>query len=187
MKTQQLFTISALFITFCSMLSLAAAAGVASPYWNSAGNENPLYIAPGESQNFALTLQNMVGNEDLQFKATITKGAEVLSITDASDQYFVPAGSNNVPVNLRAQIPAIAPIGTVYNVRMDFLSSPVSESGQFQFGSGYAMTFDIIVREKPVVQNAPLTEGSKTMYYVIASIIILILIIVVILIKRKYK
>ena len=67
------------------------AMGVSSPYWD----QNPLNLYPGQTENVQLNLQNMVGSDDVTISASITKGSEIASITDASTVYSVPAGTKD--------------------------------------------------------------------------------------------
>ena len=99
------FHFSVLTFALVAMLVLilpsAYAFGVTSPYWDT----KPLSLHPGESIDFALILQNMVGDQDLTFKAKIVQGAEITQLTDPSNIYFVPFGSNDVRVHVRVTVP----------------------------------------------------------------------------------
>src|SRR3989339_835888 len=48
-------------------LSVVSAFGVSTPYWD----ENPLRLAPGESMDVELVLQNMAGSDDVKVRARV--------------------------------------------------------------------------------------------------------------------
>ena len=77
-------------VFYCVSLSiLVSAAGVASPYWNDPGNENPAILAPGEIKDFQFSLQNPSSEQNLTFRITIINGSEVMSIIDASPETWL--------------------------------------------------------------------------------------------------
>lgn len=171
------------------LLPLVSSSGVSSSYWDQADNKNPLYILPGVSKDIQFILQNG-GNteEDVLFKVKILQGADIAAITDVNQEYLVPAKVTNVPVNVRISIPENIPLGTTYRVSFEFTSTPATEAGKLQFGSGFIQQFDVIVQEKPVEVPALAPESSKQKIpsWIIYSIIaIIIIILIIILIKRK--
>ncbi|MBS3160591.1 hypothetical protein J4213_02720 [Candidatus Woesearchaeota archaeon] len=81
--------------------------GVSSPYWD----ENPLYLNPGESKEFEMVLQNMVGDQDITVIAELNSGSEIASLMDESTTYNIPIGNSNTPVKIKINIPEDAKSG----------------------------------------------------------------------------
>lgn len=173
------------------------ASGVSSPYgegeYQGDPDAMPLKMYPGETKDFQFTLMNAAGGPDQTFKVVINKGTEVISLADSIVEYSVPAGSTEVPVNVRAIVPVGTPIGTVYKIEVEFKSAPAAQSGQFQFGSGFVKKFDLIVGEKPqestpAQQQQTVSEGEKNNTLIIVLIVAIILaIILIIWVKSRNK
>lgn len=140
---------------------------VSSDYWSG----NSLKLAPGESKEFSLILQNLVGTSDIKLKAGVVSGSEVLRILDSSDIYLVPAGEKR-NVNLRASIPIDAEPGQVYKAKIDFSEIKDSSKGEFGFGTAIGQSFDIVVLPK----TSWLENNSIVLYLVIGIAVLLIVI-----------
>ena len=137
--------------------------GITTPYWDT----NPLVMRPGETQEVTLVLQNMIGGEDLTFKASVKEGLEFATLADEKNQYTVPFGSDNIPVKLRISIPADAspPLKTM--IRVTFSQVQEAKEGQMIQMNG-AITSQIpleIVSAVPEKSKEPSTvsdQGSDT-------------------------
>ena len=171
-----------------SLMPIASAAGVSSPYWDQTDNKNPLYLTPGEAKDFQFILQNGGSTqEDVVFKVKILQGAEIATITDPNQNYLVPAKRTDIPVNVHVTAPNGAPVGTTYKMEFEFTSSPAAEAGQFQFGSAFIQRFNVIISEEgkeSALGKSPIAAGKNILIPVII-ILLVILIIFIIAIKRK--
>jgi hypothetical protein len=143
-KIQTIILAGVLVIT---LLSLINASGVSSPYWP----ENPLQLNPGETRVINLTLQNMVGNEDITFQAKLSSQDNVATLLNANaeSKYLVPFGSKDVPIVIQIQVPSNAKVGSKYNV--DVLLNEVSSSqgGMLHVTSSVSTSFPVEVIGKP--------------------------------------
>ncbi|MEK6910958.1 MAG: LPXTG cell wall anchor domain-containing protein [Nanoarchaeota archaeon] len=176
-----LFSLLALALT----LSFVSASGVTSFYWDG-DNERPLYLQPGESKEIFFELQNMVGTDDLNFKVSITKGAEFIELIDSNEVYNVPAQTQNIKVNIKVTMPATAKIGERHNVILSFSAVNPSASG-FSLGSVFDKSFDIVVpTEKTIIEEKPV-KSNNSYIYMLVGIIILIAIIIWFVRKSKNK
>ena len=81
--------------------SLASGFGVSSSYWK----ENPLLMYPGETKDVALLLQNLVGDKDMIINVELVEGKEIATLLDKSNEYKIPLGKKDVPINIRIKIP----------------------------------------------------------------------------------
>jgi len=132
-KLKSKFKITLAIFLVLSLIPLASAFGVTSPFWD----KRPLVIHPGDEQQLTLVLQNMVGGEDLVFKASVTEGKDLAKITDADLEYSVPFGSSDVPVNLLISIPKDFPHGNDQKVGVSFTQIVTNQEGKMvQMGGG---------------------------------------------------
>ncbi|MEM3075125.1 MAG: hypothetical protein QXX55_00690 [Candidatus Pacearchaeota archaeon] len=168
------------------IINLISAAGVATPYWR----ENPLRLAPGESTIITLSLQNMVGGEDIRFKIDLSSTSNVVSLVDQKSEYFVPFGENNVPVKLKINLPENAPIGEIYSVQISFQQISSGEGGMIKIASGISTEIPILVVEKnqSVLREIGEQKTTGNNKVIILIVIIVILVAVLFFIKnKKYK
>ncbi len=155
---------------------LVNAAGVSSRY----SKNYPLKLAPGESKEFSLNIQNMVGGQDLKFKAEISQGKEIAEITDESKEYFVPFGKSDIKVNLKVNAPK-KPDKKEYDVTIKFYPISATENqGMVQIATGLRNQFTVQITEPKEIETKKLQETkSNSVWWVILisliSIIILIL------------
>jgi hypothetical protein len=162
-------------------LTLITAAGVGRPYWD----DNPLKLASGESKIVELTLQN-TGPEDMIFKAIIT-GHDIATLDDKNDEYFVPSGEVDKPVNIKVEIPEDAEIGTIYKIVSSFNQISSGEGGMIRMAGAFTVNFPVeVVGEEDSDIYAP-SEKKPIKLWVWALIIILIAGIVMAIIKKKQK
>ena len=88
MKNKINLIASVLLITL-ALVSIVSAFGVSSPYWS----DRPLIMARGETTIVSLSLQNMVGNKDVNVKAELVEGSEISSLK--GDIFTIEAGTSS--------------------------------------------------------------------------------------------
>ena len=164
-----------LIVLIC--ISNISAFAISSEYWR----ENPLRLYPGESKAFSLVLQNG-GTSNLNLKANVMSGYNVLKIADPSNVYTIPAGQMG-QANFIATVPSDSKPGKVYSVQIDFAEVKDSKSGEFGFGTAIGQSFDIVTLSA-VEQPAGL---NKPVVFIIAGIILLAIIIFILRKKLKKK
>lgn len=173
-------------IVLLSIINVATAFGVTAPYWDA----KPLTMHPGETRDIQLTLQNMVGNKDITFKANIEEGLGIAQLTDKNPEYQVPFGVKDVAVNVRITIPADAEAGTQQvGVSFNQITEPSGETGKLvQLGGGVKGIIPVVIE----VPNSGLLSGaaifdsfsSSTMIFGAVLFIIIALIIVYFMFRR---
>ena len=167
-------------------ISIISATGVSTPYWST----NPLKLQPGESTIISLGLQNMVGTGDVTLRANITKGNEIATIVDKSQDYFVLLGSDNVTVNIKVKIPENAEVNQVYDLEVSFLqvSAAGDEGGFFSVASAFVQRIPVLVVGEPTESAIykPASEaGGNTLLWVILGLVLLLVVLIVIKIHRR--
>lgn len=164
---------------------LVSAFGVTAPYWD----DNPLIMYPGQTKDFALTLQNMVGNEDMVLKAELVGGAEIATLVDEELEYLVPFGRKDIKVNLRVEIPEDAPFDKEYTIGVSFKQILEDEGKMVQMAGGVGKYVPVIVRSESEVlpeEETPVPEEGKE--FPTAMVVLLLVIVVIlgyILFKKK--
>jgi len=169
--------------------------GITSDYWEG----QPLNIAPGESREISLGLQNMVGDEDVDLKAFITNGSEIASLID-NPVYNVPAKSESVKLRLKIIIPGDAAVGSKYTILVQLNQIGVGErEGQemVQLSTGVGTKIPVVVNaiagsEQLAEEEKPLAEevqekGWSTSSIVVTLAIIVLLILVGYAVLKKSK
>lgn len=147
---------------------------VSSTYWSG----NSLQLTPGGTESFTIILQNG-GTSNLNIKAIISSGSEILRLTDSSDIYTVPAGGR-ATINLQAVIPDNAKPGTIYPAKIDF-TEIVSGAGGTVFGTSIGQSFDIVV----LGGNNSFPGTSLVLYILGAMIVLLIIALAIVKLKKK--
>ena len=183
----------AVLLSLFLFTTLAGAFGVSTPYWN----DNPLKMAPGESTIVNLTLQNMVGDDDVTLKAEITNnGQGIASLVNPNEVYLVPLGSDNVNVQVRVTIPEDYAIGGVRKVEISFLEVSGEGSGMVSVSGGFTNNFpvNVVVPEEsvlysppaePITPETPATSSSNKFLIILIILIILLVAAVVAYILKK--
>lgn len=175
--TRILFTSLAFVLLLSAFAYSVSAFGVGSPYWKG----NPLVVAPGEQTTVYLSLQNMVGDEDLTVHVALKEGSEIAQV-DARN-YEVRAGTSDTRVPIDISVPADVPIGTPYVVTVSFATVNSGAGGSVVLGTGIDTTFDVMTGD--VVQESPSLGSSRTLMYSVIGVILLILIVAYILYRRR--
>lgn len=146
-------------------------------------DQNPLILSPGDSKEVTISLQNMVGGEDLRIKSDLIAGSEIATLIDKKQFYDLPFGRKDIYVKIQVSIPNDAKIGTDYTVTMVF--TPVnldSSGGLVSLVGSIEKSFPVQVREKPVVATAgvplvptqPTKKNSDKVVYFVLFMIVLI-------------
>ena len=160
-------------------MSLSSAAGVVAEYWGSV-TDHPLEIMPGETKEVTFTLQNMVGDQALAFKATITDGASWAKLSEPDKIYNVPAKSDDVKVVLKVTAPTDVSLDQSQRIGISFAQVASSDNGKFQFGSAFDKYFYAII---PTPQKSPAKSDNS---WIMTMIVVLAAIIVIwVIVKRK--
>lgn len=167
-----------LIVLIC--ISNISAFAISSNYWRG----YPLKMYPSESQNVSFVLENLDGTSNLNLRAVITSGSDILRASDSSSTYNVLSGQEG-DANFVATLPADAKPGQVYPVTIDFTEVKNSQSGEFGFGTSIGQSFDVIVLSPSAPQ--PTGMNTTTILYIIAGIVVLAAIIFVILKTKKKK
>ena len=154
------------------LISLTSAFGITSFYWE----EKQLEMYAGETKNVELLLQNMVGGEDITLEAIIVKGKDIAKIEN--NEYLVPFGEKELPVNIEITAPKNAKIGDNYEIRISFTEQVSQGADMLQMTGSIEKSFFITVsREREI----PMTFG-----WIIGGIAFLVILgLVILLIKEK--
>lgn len=157
------------------LISFVNALSVSMPYMEN----KELKLFPGELKDLEFVLQNSVteGATDIIVRATISEGAEIISITDEDNLYTIVPG-DKVPVHLQVKIPEEFEIGGRHHITLSFSSQTEGESGVFGFGTGVEQNFDVIIG-KEIKEKIEINPGLMVL------IIIVLIIIIRIFLRRK--
>jgi len=165
------------FIVFTILsISFVFASGVATPYWKG----NPLTISAGKTETVYLTLQNMVGTEDITFRAKIINGSEIATIE--SKDYLVKAGTRDTQFPVKIKIQANETLNKTYTVTISFNTVASLAGGGVALGTGMDTSFDV-----QIVPETKEEKPAKLPWLLIISILIIIVVIFIIIIKRRKK
>jgi LPXTG-motif cell wall-anchored protein len=170
--------LAGLIILIC--ISNISAFAVSSDYWGG----HSLQLNPGETKEFSLTLQNLVGTSDLRVKAIVTSGSAILKLADPSNVYLIPAGEKK-NVNFKAIMPIDAKPGQTYNVKIDFSEMRDSSSGEFGFGTAIGQNFDVVAMLPP--EQKPTGVNKNLMFAIIIGVALIAIIILVLKKSKKRK
>ncbi len=161
--------IFALLMAVCLSTSVAAF-GISSPYWK----ENPLVMSPGESKEVHMTLQNMVGDEDLTVQAALVSGSEIATLTDESNVYEVKAGTADTKVNMDIVVPEDAMLEDSYNIVVSISTVTSSEGGGVSLGSAIDKSFEVIIEAPVPEEEMPAYNTTVLWTVVIVAALILL-------------
>lgn len=168
----KLILITSTFLIALALVSIVAAFGVSSPYWEG----NPMNIARGDSRTVNLNLQNMIGDEDVTVKAELVEGEDVTSLSQ--EIFTVKAKTSSTMVPLTISMPKDVSPGEVKTVKVEF-KTVSSDTGGIAMGTGMTILFDVVATEE--------VSDNNTMMIVTISIIIVLAIILWLLAKKKKK
>ena len=170
-----------LFLLLTFSTSLISSAGVVTPYWD----ENPLKLSPGESTTVQLSLQNMVGNENLAFEAKISGGNEIATLVDSSNLYLVDFGNRDVPVKVMISVPKNAVVGNKYDVPVSFHEVSSGEGGMLRLATAFTTKIPVLVvgEQESVLYGQTPKKNNTT--WIILGLIILVAVLFIVRGKRR--
>ena len=150
--------------------------------------DKTLVLYPGESLDFRIVLQNMVGDQDEMAKVTIKEGHEVIRIIDKENIYKIPKGTMDTVVNMEINIPNNASLGKVWDVRFNaqLVSVSEKEGGMVQFSTAISDGFK--VRIGPIIETQLKKEKfAVNVWWTLGGIILIILIVLALVYRYKRK
>lgn len=183
------FIFAIAFVLLLANLANVYAAGVAAEYWDTAGEERPMIINPGDRIITHYTLLNDGGDQPQTFTIAQNSGKDIARILNPATSYTVNPDVRNTTVDIEVFVPSDAVIGSVTKLSFRFDITPLNSTGQF-FKFAQIRSFDVIVREK-IKAPAPLQpvsgeeEGKSPILLIV--LIILIVIVLVIIFARSNK
>lgn len=169
------------------LLATVNAAGVSSSIWVG----NPKSVQTGEEGTLKLTLQNMVGDEDVIFRAEVkTDDGNIVTNTNSIEKdYTVPIGTKDTEVLVEYKIPEDAAIDTEYLVVISFkeITSDIIDGG-VTIGIAMDTTLPFLVVPELSVEEAPPEKDKiSTSLIVIIAIIVIVIILAIVIVKKKRK
>lgn len=169
---------------FFLLVSLTSAYGASTPYWE----DIPLKLAPGESTVFELTLQNMVGEDDVVFNAEITDdGDGIASLVNPDSIYNVPINVEDVKVPVSVVVPADIQQGGRREVVVSFKQVASGDGGMIGVSGGITTKFvvEIVSVEESVLfkPEQPLSEISVLAW--VLFLVIVVIIVAILFVKKK--
>jgi len=169
-----------LIINFISLVSFVnlVSAGVSSSYY--LGRDLEMYA--GETKEIVLYLQNQEEEEIIR-GAEIVNGNEIVKII-GDLEYFLPAKTKGIEVNLKIKIPRGVEVGDKYPIKIRF--TPVQgegeDAGMVQIGVADIASFDVLVVEKPIGVG----EGIRLVWMILGVILVVILMVLIwFIVKRR--
>ena len=163
------------------LANVVLAFGVSSPVWEG----RPLSISPGETKVIKLSLQNMVGDEDLTIRASLSEGFVIATMEEKD--YLVKAGTKDTEIIVTVTIPEDVEIGTEYTLVASFRTVTSGGGGGVVLGINIGTNMDIlVVPEEGDVAEEP-EEVTSSPLMTLAIIAIILLIIIYLLLRRKKK
>ena len=158
--------------------------GVTSPYWDT----KPLILKPGQSSAVELTLQNMVGGEDITLNAKVIEGSAIAQITDTIKEYNVPFGEKNVIVHVRVTLPADAnPSDEPRMVGITFSNIPKGGGEMLQLGTGVQAKFPVIVKVPEPSAAASGSSAAAPVAAIIAIAAVALAVGAILICKRRFQ
>jgi hypothetical protein len=177
--------LSMAFVSVVFLMTLVSSFGIVAPYWK----EYPLEMMPGQTVVINLTLQNMVGEQDMSFRAAITDDKYgIASLVDENPVYLVPLGRADIIVPIEIRVPSDTAVGEVLEdvtVRFSQVSSS-SEGGTVEVASAFNVAFPVkIISPAGETIREDQTSGVNMVVLITIILGILILGIVLYLILSK--
>lgn len=165
-------------VALLAVAGFVSSAGVSGPNWPG----NPKLVYPGERGEVSLTIQNMVGGEDITFLVSLIQNdGEIVSVEEG--EYEVPFGTKDTEVVLSYRIPDEAPIGTTYTVKMSFDTVLSGASSGAAIGTGYEITIPFEVQDIEPMESPPVISFGLILVVVVAALALVLAIVLVV--KRR--
>lgn len=186
MIKKKVISLAAIFLVLSIVLAgFASAFGVGSEYWKG----NPLRISPGETKTIHLTLQNMVGSEDIRIKAFLIEGAEIAKVEEK--EYLVRLGTKDTQVPVEISIPTDVELDDQYIVTLSFQTVTSGGTGTVALGTGIDTTFDVLVVEQAPIEvpevSSEETSEKTNLNNILVILVIIVLIVIIIIVYKKIK
>jgi len=155
-----------------------------------------LRMAPGETIEMNVNLQNMIGNSAAVVAVSIVEGGEIATILGKT-RYTLPAKTEE-NFKIRISVPSSASVGTSYNLKIRVDGLP-NGGEDIEVTTGQTVERNIVVVSEslnPSSVNLPsetpqeefeMPAKNPTMYGFIAVVIVAMIALVVILMKKKRK
>jgi len=172
MKNIKIITFAILILTLALYVK---AAGVSSEYYNG----NPLVMAPGETKDIQLELQNGVGSENIYLKGAVTEGNNFAKLIDQDTTYYVPLGSK-IKVNVRVSLPSDIQPGEYKFIASFVTVTPGETSSNVRLGVGIDKIVPIRVNAPPrptgfAALNSLGTNGIAIIVIILTALVFLIM------------
>ena len=151
-----LLTISLLVLI---IIPAAYSWGVSSPYWKS----HPMRIAPGETIDFNLTLQNMVDNYTITVKVDMIDENGIAELMDTNTVYDIPFGRKDIGVPISVTMLKQVTVGDKYEFRVRFRTVTYDPGGGVSIGIGYDRIIPVVVVMPDDRNVAPYIDAPKGM------------------------
>ena len=173
---------------FLFSLSFVFAFGPSSPYWK----DRPIYLNTGESLTFDITLQNLVGGEDVTLKASTNNNEIVILPEGNPKEYIIPFGRDDIKVPVKISVPKSANIGERFDIAISFKQVPKAGAGNVGLVSETLISFPVIVqKEEPKLQpesGVGESRGWKSIgLFVLLSFVVLLSLFLVIYLIVRYR
>lgn len=187
MVNKKIISIECLIIASILLATgFVSAFGASMPY----GTGIPLKLYPGQSIDFSIVLQSSPVEGDLTIIPEISEGQDIIRITDSLKEYKVIADQNvGASINVKASVPADAPIGKEYNVKFLFKDVTPQPAGMIGLSVTTGASFDVIVVEKPapIVEETPAAEGISLIWWILGIIVVIAIIAIIWFVVKSRK
>lgn len=161
-----------LFLILTLFVDSVFAFAVSSAYYEN----NPLYFQAGRSMDGKFILQNTAGTEDVNVKAEIIDGKNIIQLEGST--FLIPKGGR-VDVPYKIIVPSGAKPADKFPISVDFTTVSIKSSNPVAIGSSIRSGFMLIVAAETIeYQEKPSSKNSWYVYIigVLALIIIVFLI-----------
>ncbi len=165
-------------VALYSLINLVNAISVGGIY----STTNPLEISSGEEKTIIFSLQNRAGDGDVKFKGNVTKGQEIVSLVDKKAEYFVPGSPDSeVLVEVLVKIPRNVEIGKEYDVKIEFKSISIGDSGEgmVQMAVGLSRYFKVKVIGEEKIDGKKVKERKNLIWIILGIVIVIVMIVIV--------
>ena len=163
------------FLLVVLSINFISAFGVSSPYWGG----HPLEISQGDTKVVVLTLQNMVGDEDVTVEATLESGSEIASVKEG--RYTIPAKTKDTEVPVTISIPEGVPLNETYSVKVSFQTVDSGKGGAVALSTAVGTSFDVIVANVPKSNQG----NNKLIIILLVLGVLVVLGIIIYLLRNK--
>ncbi len=184
-----------LIVLFASFVSAYA---ISTPYFEG----HPLKMKSGASANVTLHLQNVIGDDDEKVRIEVIDGYDkIAKIVDDSNEYYLPAHKEGIPVNVEVSLPENYTKGMKFEIPLKISPVPIKGAEEIT-GIGIAISMrsrivvEVIGEEEKPTEIKPIEEIKPeevperefkpyNYYYVIGAFVILAALIVLWLTLKK--